>query len=69
MKRSHLTFNEAFDWIQNQTSLVKEVVDGRVKNHHLGQEHMQRYMREEWNLMQNELTRERGLWGSVLPLK
>lgn len=62
-----IAFSEVFDWVQNQTALVKELVDVRLRSHHLAQEHMQKYMLEEWGLMQTELTRERGLWGPVLP--
>lgn len=69
VRRSHVTFSEVFEWVQNQTALVKELVEVRLRNHRLGQEHMQKYMMEEWNLMQTELTRERGLWGPILPLQ
>ncbi|KAK6633574.1 hypothetical protein RUM44_004181 [Polyplax serrata] len=67
IRRMQIAFSEVFDWVQNQTALVKELVDVRLRSHHLAQEHMQKYMLEEWGLMQTELTRERGLWGPVLP--
>lgn len=69
VRRSQISFSEVFDWVQSQTALVKELVEARLKNHYLGQEHMLKYMLEEWTLMQTELTRERGLWGPILPIK
>lgn len=69
VRRSHIGFSEVFEWVQSQTVLVKELVEVRLRNHHLAQEHMQKYMLEEWTLMQTELTRERGLWGPILPMR
>lgn len=64
-----MTYTEIFNWLQNQSGLVKELVEGRRRNHQLAQEHMQRYVQEEWMQTQTELTRERGLWGPVLPFR
>lgn len=54
---------------QQHITLIKELVDMRIRNHHLSLTHMQRYVLEEWLQTQTELTRERGLWGPMHPLQ
>lgn len=44
-------------------SIVRDLVDMRYKQYQHGQEHMQKYVLDEWTQMETDLTRERGLWG------
>lgn len=48
-------------------ALVKELVELQNKNYQQSQQHIHRYVLEEWLQIETELTRERGLWGPNEP--
>ncbi|XP_041362357.1 WD repeat and FYVE domain-containing protein 3-like isoform X2 [Gigantopelta aegis] len=50
-------------WTTNHVTLVKDVVEFQHKQYQESQEHMDKYLLEEWQQMEEELLRVRGLWG------
>lgn len=58
---------QAFQWMQSHINLLKELVEMRRQQHQNTTQHTQRYVHQEWLQTENELTRERGLWGSPVP--
>lgn len=51
----------------NRIFLSRDLVEMRRQAHQNTTQHMQRYVYQEWLQTENELTRERGLWGPVEP--
>ncbi|KAL1508880.1 hypothetical protein ABEB36_003702 [Hypothenemus hampei] len=57
----------ALSWIINHVGIICELVELRRQQHQNTTQHTQRYVHQEWLQTENELTRERGLWGPVEP--
>ncbi|XP_066304852.1 WD repeat and FYVE domain-containing protein 3-like isoform X4 [Branchiostoma lanceolatum] len=53
-------------WNFTHVAVVRDLVELRYKQYQQAQHHMQKYVEEQWNQMELELTRERGLWGPPL---
>ena len=47
----------------NHISIVKDVVEQHYRNRSQTDEHMLKYMEEQWLATEANLTQERGLWG------
>ncbi|XP_044762510.1 WD repeat and FYVE domain-containing protein 3 [Coccinella septempunctata] len=58
---------EAFQWMINHVELIRELIEMRRQQHQNTTQHTQRYVHQEWLQTENELTRERGLWGPLQP--
>ncbi|CAH0558995.1 unnamed protein product [Brassicogethes aeneus] len=58
---------QALTWMITHVNILKELVDMRRQQHLNTTQHTQRYVHQEWLQTENELTRERGLWGPPLP--
>ncbi|KAF7272906.1 hypothetical protein GWI33_014343 [Rhynchophorus ferrugineus] len=58
---------QALIWMTNHIGLVRELVEMRRQQHLNTTNHTQRYVHQEWLQTENELTRERGLWGPKEP--
>ncbi|RZF45662.1 hypothetical protein LSTR_LSTR010613 [Laodelphax striatellus] len=65
--RQHLSMTDIDAWTLTHVALVRELVDLHTKQYALSQQHMQRYVLEDWYQTETELTRERGLWGPTIP--
>lgn len=63
--KQRLNKNKIFQWTSINVKLVHDLWEMRcVQNVHMNQ-YTQRYVHQEWLQSENELTRERGLWGPV----
>lgn len=58
---------QASIWMINHVNLLKEYIEMRRQQHQNTTQHTQRYVHQEWLQTENELTRERGLWGPPEP--
>jgi hypothetical protein len=58
---------QACVWMINHVNLLREFVEMRRQQHQNTTQHTQRYVHQEWLQTENELTRERGLWGPPEP--
>nr|XP_008195320.1 PREDICTED: WD repeat and FYVE domain-containing protein 3 isoform X2 [Tribolium castaneum] len=58
---------QALQWMINHVNLLREFVEMRRQQHQNTTQHTQRYVHQEWLQTENELTRERGLWGPPEP--
>ncbi|CAH1175861.1 unnamed protein product [Phaedon cochleariae] len=58
---------QVFTWISTHVGLLKDLVEMRRQQHENTTQHTQRYVHQEWLQTENDLTRERGLWGSPEP--
>ncbi|XP_018577977.1 WD repeat and FYVE domain-containing protein 3 [Anoplophora glabripennis] len=58
---------QALAWMLSHINLLKELVEMRHQQHQNTTQHTQRYVHQEWLQTENELTRERGLWGPPEP--
>ncbi|XP_055386714.1 WD repeat and FYVE domain-containing protein 3 isoform X2 [Condylostylus longicornis] len=63
--KSTMSKGEAFGYTGIHVQLIKDLWEMRVKQHMQMLQHTQRYVYQDWILSETELTRERGLWGSV----
>ncbi|CAM1304230.1 WDFY3 (predicted) [Pycnogonum litorale] len=63
---STATFSEVQMWTFAHLSITKDLVELQMKQAQQSQQHMQKYVFEEWLQTETELTRECGLWGSVV---
>ncbi|XP_074647224.1 WD repeat and FYVE domain-containing protein 3-like [Tubulanus polymorphus] len=63
MKASPASVQDTTMWMSTHISIVKELVDAQYKQYLQTQQHMQRYLLDEWSNIETELLRERGLWG------
>ncbi|XP_067008592.2 WD repeat and FYVE domain-containing protein 3 [Anabrus simplex] len=66
IRYSQLPMSDIATWTISHVALVRELVEVRAKQHQQTQQHMQRYVFEEWLQTETELTRERGLWGPTI---
>ncbi|XP_071808138.1 WD repeat and FYVE domain-containing protein 3-like isoform X3 [Asterias amurensis] len=57
------SIQEASMWTFTHISIARDLVEHQYNQHQQSQQHLQRYITEEWSQMEMELTRERGLWG------
>ncbi|XP_044260057.1 WD repeat and FYVE domain-containing protein 3 isoform X2 [Tribolium madens] len=58
---------QALQWMMNHVNILREFVEMRRQQHQNTTQHTQRYVHQEWLQTENELTRERGLWGPPEP--
>ncbi|KAK9884773.1 hypothetical protein WA026_009003 [Henosepilachna vigintioctopunctata] len=58
---------QALQWMLNHVVLMRELIEMRRQQHQNTTQHTQRYVHQEWLQTENELTRERGLWGPTEP--
>ncbi|XP_056639814.1 WD repeat and FYVE domain-containing protein 3 isoform X1 [Diorhabda sublineata] len=58
---------QAFNWTCAHINLLKELMEMRRQQHQNTSQHTQRYVHQEWLQTENDLTRERGLWGPPEP--
>ncbi|KAJ8919114.1 hypothetical protein NQ315_012099 [Exocentrus adspersus] len=65
--RIRMSKKQALIWMLSHVNLVKELVEMRHQQHQNTTQHTQRYVHQEWLQTENELTRERGLWGPPEP--
>lgn len=65
--RPQLTEAEVVSCTLTHVALVRELVELQSKTYLQSQQHVQRYVLEEWLQTESELTRERGLWGPDTP--
>ncbi|CAG9764999.1 unnamed protein product [Ceutorhynchus assimilis] len=65
--RININKKQAFDWMVNHVQIICELVELRRQQHQNTAQHTQRYVHQEWLQTENELTRERGLWGPMEP--
>ncbi|GLG99384.1 Neurobeachin [Gryllus bimaculatus] len=66
VRYSQLPMSDIGAWTLSHVALVRELVEVQEKQYQQTQQHMQRYVFEEWLQTETELTRERGLWGPVI---
>ncbi|CAI9723395.1 repeat and FYVE domain-containing 3-like isoform X2 [Octopus vulgaris] len=57
--------SDFFMWTNSHVSIVKDLVEFQFKQYMQSNEHMEKYLLEEWSQTENELLRERGLWGPL----
>ncbi|XP_038062031.1 WD repeat and FYVE domain-containing protein 3-like isoform X2 [Patiria miniata] len=57
------SIQEASMWTFTHISIARDLVELQFNQHLESQQHLQRYITDEWSQMEMELTRERGLWG------
>lgn len=57
--------SDFFMWTMSHVSIVKDLVEFQFKQYLQSNEHMEKYLLEEWTQTENELLRERGLWGPL----
>ncbi|CAJ0936217.1 unnamed protein product, partial [Mesorhabditis belari] len=50
-------------WVRVHTSLVKELVTAQAARYHEWHSHVRKWSLQEWHQIEQELIRERGLWG------
>uniref|UniRef100_A0A914V5A7 Uncharacterized protein n=1 Tax=Plectus sambesii TaxID=2011161 RepID=A0A914V5A7_9BILA len=53
-------------WIRVHSSLIRELVRLQSTRYHQWHSHVQKWCLDEWHSVEQELTRERGLWGPDL---
>lgn len=53
--------------IAGQTNLVRELVEMQARQHAMTQLCLEKYVLDEWNQAEAQLTRERAIWGPQLP--
>ncbi|CAG9859319.1 unnamed protein product [Phyllotreta striolata] len=58
---------QAIQWIFTHINLLKSLMEMRRQQHQNTSQHTQRYVHQEWLQTENDLTRERGLWGPPEP--
>ncbi|CAH8657976.1 unnamed protein product [Schistosoma margrebowiei] len=54
-------------WAPNQLNFIHELLDQQKTQFYQNLSFNQRHLESEWEKIENELTRERGLWGRVTP--
>ncbi|XP_052069301.1 WD repeat and FYVE domain-containing protein 3-like isoform X1 [Mytilus californianus] len=57
----HMT--DYISWTLTHMAVVRDLVQLQFQQYLQGHEHMERYLVEEWEQCENELLREKGLWG------
>lgn len=63
--KQRLVKSKVFQWTNINVGLVKDLWEMRCVQNGQMTQHTQRYVHQEWLQSENELTRERGLWGPV----
>ncbi|CAH8575671.1 unnamed protein product [Schistosoma turkestanicum] len=54
-------------WAPNQLNFIHELLDQQKTQFYQNLSFNQRHLESEWEKIENELTRERGLWGRITP--
>nr|CAH8819280.1 unnamed protein product [Trichobilharzia regenti] len=54
-------------WAPNQMNFIRELLDQQKTQFYQNLSFNQRHLESEWEKIENELTRERGLWGRITP--
>ncbi|XP_050299394.1 WD repeat and FYVE domain-containing protein 3 [Anthonomus grandis grandis] len=65
--RALISKKQGLNWLISQVGVISELVEMRRQQHLNTTQHTQRYVHQEWLQTENELTRERGLWGPMEP--
>lgn len=60
---SNVHMTDFISWTLSHIAIVKDLVELQHQQYLKAQEHMERYLLEEWTLRETDLLRERGLWG------
>ncbi|XP_048248442.1 WD repeat and FYVE domain-containing protein 3-like isoform X1 [Haliotis rufescens] len=60
---SNVHIHDFYMWTSTHVTLVKDVVEFQHKQYLQSQQHMEKYLIEEWSQMEGELLRVRGIWG------
>ncbi|XP_056017801.1 WD repeat and FYVE domain-containing protein 3-like isoform X2 [Ostrea edulis] len=63
---SNVHMTDFISWTLSHISIVKDLVQLQYQQYLKAQEHMERYLVEEWTQNEVDLLRERGLWGPSL---
>uniref|UniRef100_A0A4W3HF18 WD repeat and FYVE domain containing 3 n=1 Tax=Callorhinchus milii TaxID=7868 RepID=A0A4W3HF18_CALMI len=63
ISKNHLTAQEASQWMFTHIAVVRDLLDMQYKEYQERQQNALKYVTEEWAQIENELLRERGLWG------
>ncbi|XP_068089612.1 WD repeat and FYVE domain-containing protein 3 isoform X2 [Hyperolius riggenbachi] len=63
LNKHNLSTQEISQWIFTHISVVRDLVDMQYKEYQERQQNALKYVTEEWNQIEYELLRERGLWG------
>ncbi|KAG8454376.1 hypothetical protein GDO86_000847 [Hymenochirus boettgeri] len=63
LNKHNLSAQEISQWIFTHIAVVRDLVDMQYKEYQERQQNALKYVIEEWNQIEYELLRERGLWG------
>ncbi|XP_077131917.1 WD repeat and FYVE domain-containing protein 3 isoform X2 [Ranitomeya variabilis] len=63
LNKNNLSTQEISQWIFTHIAVVRDLVDMQYKENQERQQNALKYVIEEWNQIEYELLRERGLWG------
>ncbi|XP_061175428.1 WD repeat and FYVE domain-containing protein 3-like isoform X2 [Saccostrea echinata] len=63
---SNVHMTDFISWTLSHISIVKDLVELQYQQYLKAQEHMERYLLEEWTQREVDLLRERGLWGPTV---
>ncbi|XP_050525205.1 WD repeat and FYVE domain-containing protein 3 isoform X2 [Daktulosphaira vitifoliae] len=66
---SRITKNEWFTWFNQSLNAICELVSMQISRQAQHHSFTTRYILDQWYLVEQELTRERGLWGPLTPCK
>ncbi|XP_053559369.1 WD repeat and FYVE domain-containing protein 3 isoform X2 [Bombina bombina] len=66
LNKHNLSTQEISQWIFTHIAVVRDLVDMQYKEHQERQQNALKYVTEEWNQIEYELLRERGLWGPLI---
>ncbi|XP_041447245.1 WD repeat and FYVE domain-containing protein 3 isoform X2 [Xenopus laevis] len=63
LNKHNLSAQEISQWVFTHIAVVRDLVDMQYKEYQERQQNALKYVTEEWNQIEYELLRERGLWG------
>ncbi|XP_023930684.1 WD repeat and FYVE domain-containing protein 3 [Lingula anatina] len=63
VKAISLTKQESITWTMAHIAVVQDLVQLQRNQYMLAQQHMEKYLLDEWSQVESELMRERGVWG------
>ncbi|XP_072261545.1 WD repeat and FYVE domain-containing protein 3 isoform X2 [Pyxicephalus adspersus] len=63
LNKHNLSTQEISQWIFTHIAVVRDLMDMQYKEYQERQQNALKYVTEEWNQIEYELLRERGLWG------
>ncbi|XP_065584475.1 WD repeat and FYVE domain-containing protein 3-like, partial [Artemia franciscana] len=62
-----LTFPEWQAALIGHVGIIKDQVKSQITQYQQAHQHVQKYIMEEWEIVEKDLLRERGLWGPEIP--